>query len=412
MHILIFEPRYKGHHLLYVQMLIPALLEAGCRVTLAASPEVYRSAEYAGRLECFARDVEELKGLPPLEGGGEATRRMVAQLRAAVGTSRPDRVWAPTADGLVQRLGIMALRGGCGFLREIALDANLLRCRFAYPSARVLDRAKLAMVRQTIAAAPVSRLLTIDAVACERLRAAGGRLGRRIEMIPDPLEGVSIPPRDEAKQRLGLPVNGRFLVLAGVLDDRKGVGRLLEAFAAAKVDPLDRVLIAGKPQPAVLSILSSALAVRLKGEGRLLTIERTLNDRDMADVTAASHIVCAPYIDHVGPSAMVSRAVAMGRPVLGTAYGWMQVMIPRLNAGWVCDTADVADFARVLEAALAQPGADGELPVSERLRAFSSATNFANVWMRSVREQLGMAAQPEISWASVIAAAAPEGGRS
>jgi glycosyltransferase involved in cell wall biosynthesis len=408
MHILIFEPRHKGHHLLYVQSLIPSLLDVADRVTFIAGADVLASVEFAARIEPFRQHLDIPADLPGLEGSSDFIGGMTDMFRHALVRWKPDHVLVPTADALVQKLGVLALTGRARFARNVDIEACILQCRFAYPGTGTTEKLKRALIRRTVAASPIDRLMTIDGVAYRRMQSPGHALRNRFEMTPDPLEDVPLVTQMEARRQLGLPLDGRYVLLAGALDGRKGTDRLISAFRRARTSPSDRLLIAGKPQPEVQAILASPESQELRRDGKLVTIERILSDWDMMAVTVASDLVCTPYIQHVGPSAMITRALSLGKPVLGTNYGWMGEIVPLLGGGWVCDTAQPDTFAAMIEQALGPAQEIHRIPAAQVLRAYLSKENFAAVWMRRVRAKLGLPPLPETRWEDVVNAARPE----
>ncbi len=401
MHVMIFEPRYKGHHLYYVRLLIPALLEMGCRVSLATGPDVTRSDEYAVQIKPFGDEIAVFDRAEAAEGAAHPLGVFLRQLRAAVRELRPEHMLIPSADGIVQQLGIARLRGGAGFMKGCELEAMLLRCRFAMKGLSWRDRIKTWAIRRAIQVAPVSRLYTIDALALERLRKDGSALGRRMQLMPDPLDEVGdAPTQTGARRMLGIPEGGRYIGIAGVLDIRKGIDKLLAAFQAAHLKEDDRVLLAGRADRFVEELVRGRFA-GLISSGRVMLINRVLSDEELVAAVAAMDVVCTPYLGHVGPSAMVMRAAVMGRPILASDYGWVHETVVRLKLGWTCDVRDKDAFAKKIETALERDAGVSDRPPLEQLRKYLSPENFVATWLGRIRERMGLPKKAVVEWKTV-----------
>src|SRR5262249_37185276 len=168
---------------------------------------------------------------------------------------KPDHTFIPYADGLAQLL--LAMRWPTAELGQSAeIEGILMRGRFSYSSDHWYDSFRTRAWLTAMDLSPITILHHVDPIPYAALRKRGGTLGQRSQLIPEPVETIQCIEKVEARRKLGLPVEGRYIASMGMHNTRKGIHLLLQAFAQAKVSATDRLLLMGKLNPAIQTLIS------------------------------------------------------------------------------------------------------------------------------------------------------------
>lgn len=250
-----------------------------------------------------------------------------------------------------------------GFGRR--LGGILFRPSVHYPSfgpcrrsvaERLRDLRKSALYRLMLLNRALSVVLTLDPFFPD-YAAEAYRGGYKVTALPDP---AFVPP-DSPGGIAGLefPPGRKRLLLFGVLTERKGILRLLEALtllppaAAAQI----ALIIAGSISPAIRpSVLLAVTRLRQTQPQLWLHMEdRWLEDNEIAGLVRTSDVILAPYQRFVGSSGVLLWAARAGIPVLTQDYGLIARLVRDNRLGI---TADVTD-PRILAAAIARIAEEG-----------------------------------------------------
>ena len=402
MHVLIFEPSYKGHHLAWVSYLLPALTELADRITLATTAEVPTTEQY----EVFigAAGIEHAFVSPPYA----SLRRFGAAgigaanwwaLEKVVRSHRPDHALVPTADSTIR--GSAVLRAGRRWSGP-PVDGGVIGNRFAYSREVLRDRVFGRAVALAAAAAPFGALNVIDPIGEAWLRRTMPWGARRVRLVPNPVLTVPDISREDARRELGLDTSASYVGCTGVMNARKGIDRLVRAFGALRPGGEERLLLAGKLAPEVRRALDELDAGARR---RVAILDRFLDEREFQLALLAMDVVAVPYPRHVGSASILIQGVAAARPILGTGWGWIGQMIRTLGLGWTCDVETPAALARGLRRAF--DGAEGFGPseAAARFARYSTVDNFTRTWLGPLARRAGRPLPAPLSWSWVLEAA-------
>jgi glycosyltransferase involved in cell wall biosynthesis len=408
--ILVFEPSHQGHRLTYLRRTLPALAQLG-RVVTVLDHDAPDSREYAEQLGRITVPFEVDASLEPVIGlrPTVVARRSLSMLAAAVRRHRPGHVIVTVADGMTAFAAMRSLAGRSIFPHETTSEALFLKGRIGYHDDLTTgERLKNLVTWQCWARSPWSRLLVLDPCAHEAIAERGGSLARRVDLLPDPID---VPPPSsavEARRRLNLPEDGRYIGCVGLINRRKGCDLLIRAFARADLPASSRLLLMGKVARPVQKLLDEHR--ELVARGRIIVVDRYTTEQEMFDGYSALDVVAAAYPRHFGSASSVIRAAAARRTVLGSRIGWIGATISRFGLGATCNVNSADGFARAIRTSF-----DGHTEfklgrAAERLLAFHTESNFVAVWTRFLRRKLGLTVPAsEKSWAWVLEAV--EGGR-
>lgn len=390
MRCLVFEPSRYGHRFSYLRHLVEAIAELADEVVVTVNRSAPGSSEYREHIEPIKSLVTVDSSIPQgedLSALGFCRQAFVA-LRSVVRHHRPDHVFVPSADGVTQMMGPARLLGISPFRGGMESEGVTLRETFAYParSGRGWVFARLSLI--AAAAAPWTVVHHIDPLPFEALQRRGGRYARRSKLLPEPVEPITAVDKHEARRRLNIPVSGCYIGNAGFLDRRKGTDLLIRAFAEARRSEDDRLLLVGCVASHIRTLLEGDYAA-LVDSGSIIVVDRYVSDEAFATSLSAMDVVAACHPRQVGSSGIVVRAPKVGRPLLGSDFGWVGRMINRFSLGRTCNVRDHDALVQAVTESLR--GAE-ELRLNEAARRFMqyhTVDNFSASITQRLRDRLG-----------------------
>jgi glycosyltransferase involved in cell wall biosynthesis len=252
---------------------------------------------------------------------------------------------------------------------------------------------------------PWKRVHTIDPLVFTWVKQRGGKLSERFHLLPEPVEEFPRISKESARRSLGIPQEGRYIGSAGVHTmPYKGTQLLVEAFSRAELLPTDRLLIAGPLGDNLMHRLNTEFA-QLYHSGRIVVVDKYLTEVDLMTSLAAMDLVCTPYSDHLGSSAIVIRAAQAGRPVLAPHAGWFAEIIPPFQLGDTGPILEITTLAAELKTALERSERFRVSLGCERLIEYSKSDNFARLWASRLRERIGLPLDKDLrTWEWVLQA--------
>jgi glycosyltransferase involved in cell wall biosynthesis len=379
--VLLADCSYRGHRLHHIRILANAIVESGGHASCVLPAEAEQSEEWSVLGGGFDRRVEMMFCLSDRASSFADHATYVLHL-ARIFRTRFDRMFLPTADPAVYGL-LRSPSAARLFRRSAPIDGLAMRGGFAYPSARRgLQRWIRRLPQLAYELAPFARLLHIDPIIAAWLNRFPLVRRRSVIVAPDPVMPPQPVTRGEARARLALPADRPLVVCVGDLDPRKAVDRLAAAFSMGHVRTSDATLVlAGRVKPTIRAAVAKLHDAR---PGRLILIDRFLTDADFTLYLQAADVVAATYLDHVGSSSLLLRAVACDRQVLASDAGWVGWVTRTFGLGTTCDPSDPAALGRAIDSALQRaPRSAGSAPNRRagELLAFHTECNYARHWL-------------------------------
>ncbi len=405
MKVLIYEPDPGGHRFTAVRMLLDALAQvdrvAPLQICLASIAEATDTEEFQLQL-APVRERFEFVPIPGFARGVGALKiaaEKVRVLASLLNEREFDHLYIPYADGMVQMLGVMRLNPFFRWPANLVTEALLMRGGFAYAGAAPLSAWTNL---RTIAWSGCERIHWIDPLPARLVARQYPALDQRCNLMPDPTPYLPAVDRSTARTALGLPVVGRLLGCVGRIDSRKGMDRLIRAFAGADLQPTDRLLLAGRQTEEIRQLIQSLGDAGVKE--RILSIDRYLDNDELLHATSAIDLMVTPYPDFVGAVSIVARAAMAQRMSLGANTGWMGYVIPAFDLGRVCDPYDHQALTHLLPSCLAasvdwQPGSSAQAFLD-----FMAEDNVQAHWTALIRARLGAPlSEPPRQWPESVA---------
>lgn len=381
-------------------MLLPALRELSDQVTLAIPAKSVDTDEYRSQLAPFEGRVEIDPWLPTHQC--RATWHKPTEVREAIRRSRADYLYVPHADGYAQVIGLHRSLCLPTLPRGIEAEGLLMRGAFAYPQSGVRASIQAELSMRLSMRGPWDRLHLLDPLVYNAVKARGGALADHISLLPDPVPLKLNVSRKEARQRLRLPEDGRYVVSAGALGSRKGTDLLIRAFKQAKRADNDRLLLAGRLTPDMRNLVDHECK-ELVANDQVIAMDRFISDEEFALAITAADVICTPYRHHIGSASIAIRAASAERFVLASDYGWLGHIVPQFGLGRVCDVESIDVLSSELTSALDDAPSHRWSGSARRFVAFHSEANFAAVWTARLRERLGMPRDEQrMTWNKVM----------
>jgi glycosyltransferase involved in cell wall biosynthesis len=281
--------------------------------------------------------------------------RTVKRWEFRLGLSYPALTWSATATTRTRRpLDLIVTNGylGAGCPRGIprvhiyhgTMVGNTRAQGDNLPVRERLRRTASAGITEALAGRGAARVVSVSEVVGEEVHRYY-RL-RSDAIVPNGIDTDIFAPREmsDARDRLGLPRDGRYALFVGRLEHGKGSDLVIEGARRGGYE----LLIAGS---------TGALGARHLG---------VLDPKTLADAYAASDCVLLPT-RYEGCSLVVLEALACGRPLLSTRVGWMSTLLREVpRYGPLCIEPTIEDIARGLR----------ELTGSETTRLCAEAQAF------------------------------------
>jgi glycosyltransferase involved in cell wall biosynthesis len=383
---LVFEPDATGHRFQHVRHMTDALVAIGCRVLWALQTDARERPEYKVHLQSLEPQVERHLRLDRRQRQDLQTpRRRVRELIDTIGDLRPDWVYVPYADRITQAAAIESLLYGGGRLARTPIEAQLMRGKYGYPLRSPRERLSAAAIRWLTLRNPWRVTHLLDPWI---LRGLGDSApDDRFRLIPEPVEVRSPIDRDEARRRLAIPADGRYVAMVGTLEPRKGIEELLAAFERAELDADDRVLLVGRATPPIRELLQTRYDQLIRQQ-RIIVVDRYVTDEELGAAFYAADVVAVTHPRQIGSSGTLVRAAAAERYLLTSDFGWVGWVTQLFQLGSAVNVADIDILSTALTTALERSAAYRRNEAANRFCRYHTVPNQQAHWIREIGEQL------------------------
>ena len=154
----------------------------------------------------------------------------------------------------------------------------------------------------------------------------------RVKVIPTPVfdprdlfDMDKCPTPEQARAQIGLPPDGKVILLFGQIRQNKGLLTLVEAFARVReAMPRARLLIVGQPHSGLSEAL--ALADRLGAKSGITLVARYVAQEEVPHYFLSSDVVALPYL-RITQSAVLALALGFRKPLVVSSVGGLPQMV-------------------------------------------------------------------------------------
>ncbi|MES2992937.1 MAG: glycosyltransferase [Pseudomonadota bacterium] len=408
MRILVFEQWHGGHYFNYLECLVPRLAQIADEVIVAITETAYRSplfADQLGPLETlvnvrFDASVSLPRPAPPI------VHRLTlgSHLIEAIRRHEPDHVFLPSADeqSLPLPLMLWKLAG-----RRVPVE-GVFHYKSFVANGTALERVMSAAERTLLKTGAFTRVHFVNFLQYEEASRRGLNVVRFARVAGDPVPQLPVGCRRAARDAIGIDGGGRLLAMIGALDRRKAVLPTVEAFRAAPLAPQDRLLLAGKLDPAYLAAIERDHHDLVRA-GRLIILNRFLSTSELRLCFAAADVNCSVYNDFYGLSSLMLKSLAANVPVIVGRAGWASAIVKRFEVGHCVSPSDTQAYAELLPRALDQSATYTRTSAVDRLMRFHSVENFVEGLLENFLRHTGSApAHSVLDWQWVMEGVDPE----
>lgn len=312
-HLLLYEPRIEGHHLVWLKFVTEDLLSGGWSLALAVD---MRPAPYDRIEKRLGNLLKQVSVLPVHDEsgrklGGNGIRSVVNCFER----SKAEYVFLNTFDEIASsllrraafgRMPPASLRGKIG---GIYVRPRFLARRGFSPN----EWLKCLGFARLMRGGWLKHLLFLDDGILEECRARFPQTP--VFALPDPCPDNFVAEPDPARRHFGIPADRTVFLFYGGAYRRKGLHLAVEAFLQLPKDSAAFLLCAG--QQSDESPVKTGLETLVR-EGRARVISRYIFEEEEKLLFAASDVVLLPYIKHFGNSAVLSRAAGAGKMVIAS----------------------------------------------------------------------------------------------
>jgi len=368
-HVLVYEPRVEGHHLVWLRYFVEDFLEAGMRLTLALNqrPDAWHKIqEHIGdllpevaTLAIFARD------------GRPIARGPLARIATSQSQAHADFVFLPSLDEIASRC---FRRAALGLYPNEVLKGRL---GGVYFRPRMLSAAR--SPNQLIKRAGFARMLRgrwfrqvllCDEHLCAKQQAR--HPNAPFFFLPDPYPDNFAIDQMKARRALGLPDHRTIFLFYGGPYRRKGLPLAVEAAQALPDDSSALLLCVGEQtQDNRLARSLNSLSKR----GLAQCVNRRVTDEEEKLFFSACDFVLLPYLHHYGSSAVLARAAGAGRIPIASDEELIGRRVRDHGLGLLFATGSVSALRKCLAHAL-------RLPAQEKAAFGPALARFARTCTR------------------------------
>ena len=373
MKALVFENSLSGHRPHYVAVLARQLLDFGVEL-VCALPEVLHSDPASQE---FLSDIVEHSqhfGLPAIADNLTVAKNgnaRLSMLRGCVEKFKDHYIFVPYADGISQAWG-MKMFPGKAIPKCQGIEGLMMRGRFAYPNHGWKNRLSAEVSWQLQKRARWDVLHQLDQVVFEEIVRRGTRIENRL--IPDVVEAPVAADKDAARAALGIETDKFVIACPGAVNERKGSDRLLDAVASLDEREIQLVLF-GKHSAVLEEKVRKTNSVSVRSVNRFAT------QQEFEQLFAASDLIAVCYPRHIGSASILLRAVAAGKSIVASDWGWIGWVAKKFKLGEVCDPQSIASIAQAIQNARSKIGQELPEPARQFIKYHTPENHVAH-WTR------------------------------
>jgi len=360
MRLLIVVPEAKGHHLaLYTRLLLQEAVARGWAVTILTS----KFGSEHSAFDLIAADHQEPPRtivMPDVRRSPNtgSTALFLSQLRlwnALRSACREnsqfsgfDLIYCVNLDYFEKALSLFGSPFGNRPFTGMLMNPKFHRAPTGLGPPSRADFVYRLMFKRLLAIRGLRRLLVIDGPFCDFCRQRRFAHADKISLVSDVGELSRLETRSSARASLGVASDAFVILVYGSLTRRKGIEQLLRALEKLG-DPDVIVLVAGKPDEEVTTLLSSKHCRQMQESGQLLVRGEFHDDEAEVRVFSAATVVWLGYIGGAyGSSGVLYQAGSAGLPVISMADGLVGWSVRSHELGIALDASDATAVADAL----------------------------------------------------------------
>jgi glycosyltransferase involved in cell wall biosynthesis len=216
----------------------------------------------------------------------------------------------------------------------------------------VFNRLQEQLVLRTLNHPQLRVVFFLDPWVAESLRGKGtAEVFCLKEPVLIPERVPSSADRAETRLRLGVPGDRKLFLLAGDINGRKGVWKVLESVACLTPEESSQICLAfvGRAEASFEQELGPKLeAVATSTSAAVIRRAGYIDDRELSDWFVAADVVLVPYVRFVRVSGILLLAAAHRKPVISASLGALGRLTRENLLGVTVDPGDPSELARAM----------------------------------------------------------------
>lgn len=387
MKIQLIEAFHGGHHTNYIEALLPTFrrsLESG-QLTEVVITVTQHHHEQLLRQGIAKPEAVNLKFSPtfPVINPDPSLRdryQLFQAINASVKEVGSDAFICTSADYDVIFSALLKSRaayGGKTGRRSVGVF------HYGYPHNKNVaskDKLKQTIYETAWKHAAWDKYLFVNPIMYEELKVLNSSFASKIALLPDPVPPKINITNADARERLGIPVDGVYIGFVGMMDYRKAIPELLSAFVQSKAYENSRLLLAGSLAPEYQKLIEENYAELIEKQ-RIILINRHLSNEEIQWGYAAIDAQALLQYRRANLSANLLKAVAYGKPILVDNYGYTGMMANRFKLGCTCDVNNISSISAAIIELIEKAKTYKPTEHTNRLIQFHHIDNYANTIM-------------------------------
>jgi glycosyltransferase involved in cell wall biosynthesis len=352
---LIVEPHGSGHRVaLYVRHVIRKLLLEKCSVSLlttssaVAHPSFKLLEEFRDSLKIYLHpELPAVVKKSSLRLFAQQVKSWLVLHRATkdiIDNHRVDVIYLPTSDWVVKAIEIFGSPFKSTPFVMLYMSPKHHRKEMGLGPPGRNDWLYKKMFDRLLRISSLKKIFVIDDAFVEFCGLMHGGLSEKIQYIPDFGEINGEATKQQCRGLLGVPPSSRLLLVYGSLTKRKGIIQLLKAAAEPQWPSTLQVLLAGKVDKEIESVIKAPFVQKMSSDGRILFRLFFHDDAEEYCVFTAADFVWLGYENFYGSSGVLYQAVKAGKLVVATREGLIGRYVKKSMLGVTVDASDVGSI--------------------------------------------------------------------
>jgi glycosyltransferase involved in cell wall biosynthesis len=358
----IVDPYASGHRMMYVRRIAREAIQRNISVTLVTMPKSLDHPSYKLLTAELGKDIRTecltpSKWTANLIDHRNLLVRQFGYYRAIsiffnnlASDREPSFIFVPYLDDFDKATALLGSPFGA-----TPYSALSMQYKFHYnkmgaqrPPSRD-DIAKEWIFKRLLNNRKLRTLFTIDELLYDYAQKYLSNLCTKMTYVGDPVDMEGGCSKQDARTRYVIGEDSIVVLIYGVMDLRKGIGDLISAAAKPMFPQKVVLLFVGRQETATKEFLSTAdAAKRLRSEGRLIEVDRYVDDEEEYAAFSASDIVWVGYRAFYGMSGVLVQAGKMNLPVISSTIGLIGWLVQKYQLGLAIDTKDTASVVQCI----------------------------------------------------------------
>jgi len=315
-HILIFEPRIKGHHLKWLRYIAEDFIDAGFKLTLGVDWRAGSRKLICNELSSL---IEKVNILSIFDRAGKLRKgSKLKALADCFSESSAQEVFVNNLDDIVSHC---LRQSSVGIFPPKILQGRVsgvyFRPRFllnpVWPPGNLI---KTIGFTRLIKKHWFKNIYLMDEYLFSRVQ--DRPTDQSFHFLPDPWSGDFAQPMERAREILKIPLDKFVFLNYGIGDKRKGLHLVIRAMLETSHESRLFLLCAG--QISRNNTIRSGLD-KLETLGHAKVLNRYVSDVEETLCFCAADAVLLPYVNHFGSSGVLSLAAGAGKMVVASDDG-------------------------------------------------------------------------------------------